>query len=156
MSPSEDERVLSSPDRSDRSVEPRLKKGSKARGPRRSITNVPRTLTYDGRSNWTPFKQKFMRYADASELTQDECLNSLCWCLTGKAADFRAIITEHHPDMNFRHLMRKLEESNSLRQLCFNQGTETLLRDTQGTSGCCALHASVPALSAWKTIFIAY
>lgn len=81
------------------------------------IRGLPKTLQYDGKGNWLAFKHKFLRYAKACEWTSDECLDGLCWCLTGKAADFHAIIMERKEKISYRKLLEKLEHRFGAREL---------------------------------------
>ena len=106
-------------------VQPR--KSSRRRTPR----GLPKNLSYDGKSNWAAFKQKFERYAEAYEWTEEECLNCLCWSLVGKAADFYATITERMEQLSFRSLVRKLEKRFGAKELAetsqaqFQQATQS-------------------------------
>lgn len=81
------------------------------------IRGLPKTLQYDGKGNWLAFKHKFLRYAKACDWTTDECLDGLCWCLTGKAADFHAIIMERKEKISYRKLLDKLEHRFGAREL---------------------------------------
>ena len=71
-------------------------KRSKKRGRTALLRLLPKNLSYDGKTNWLAFKQKFTRYATACEWTSEECLNCLCWYLTDKAADFYTILMERN------------------------------------------------------------
>ena len=51
---------------------------SKKRGRTALLRLLPKNLSYDGKTNWLAFKQKFTRYAAACEWTSEECLNCLC------------------------------------------------------------------------------
>ena len=66
-------------------------------------------MQYDGKTNRLTFKQKFQRYAKACDWTADECLDGLCWCLTGKAADYQCIVMEGYASIPYRKLLEKLE-----------------------------------------------
>ena len=79
--------------------------------------SLPETLQYDGKGNWFTFKQKFLRYANACDWTSEECNDGLCWCLTGKAADYHAIQLERYGDLPFRKLLDKLESRLGRREL---------------------------------------
>ncbi|MCU7901935.1 MAG: zinc finger domain-containing protein [Candidatus Thiodiazotropha sp. (ex Lucinoma aequizonata)] len=74
-------------------------------------------MTYDGKSNWTAFKRKFERYAVASNWTEDECKDAICWSLTGKAADFYALVTERDATVSYFLLMDKMERRFGVREL---------------------------------------
>ena len=83
-------------------------------------TNVFRSLLknlhYDGTGTWLTFKRKFDRYAVASEWTEEECLNALSWSLSGNAADFHAIITEHD-DLTYRQVIQRLDQRFGVTEL---------------------------------------
>ena len=79
--------------------------------------SLPKSLTYDGKTNWIAFKRKFIRYAAASKWTEEECLDALCWCLTGKASDFYALISERNEDMAYFELLGRLEKRFGTREL---------------------------------------
>ncbi len=61
--------------------------------------SLPKTLTFNGTGNWLTFKQRFTRYANACKWSSEECLESVDWCLAGKAADFQTILLEREPKM---------------------------------------------------------
>ena len=73
------------------------------------IRQIPTGLQYDGVGNWLAFKRKFVKFAELSKWTEDQCLYYLCWCLIGKAAAFYAVITERDDSMSYKELMRRLE-----------------------------------------------
>ena len=105
-------------------------KRSKKRGRTALLRLLPKNLSYDGKTNWLAFKQKFTRYATACEWTSEECLNCLCWCLTDKAADFYAILMERNEHLTYRRLMRRLEKRFGIKELAetaqarFQQATQ--------------------------------
>ena len=69
-------------------------KRSQKRGRTALLRLLPKNLTYDGKTNWLAFTQKFTRHATACEWTSEECLNCLCRCLTDKTADVYAMLME--------------------------------------------------------------
>ncbi|MES9883032.1 MAG: hypothetical protein ABW185_19370 [Sedimenticola sp.] len=80
------------------------------RGPQ-FLNSLPKSLQYDGKSNWFAFKQKFTRYSQSCSWTADQwCLDSVCWCLVGKASDFCASLLERNPTIAYRQLLHMLEE----------------------------------------------
>lgn len=91
--------------------------------------SLPKSLTYDGKSNWLAFKRKFVRYASASYWSEEECLDALCWCLTGKASDYYALLTERDDDISYFQLLKSLEKRYGTREL-----PETLLARFQQAS----------------------
>ena len=105
-------------------------KRSKKRSRTALLRLLPKNLSYDGKTNWLAFKQKFTRYATACEWTSEECLNCLCWCLTDKAADFYAILMERNEHLTYRRLMCRLEKRFGIKELAetaqarFRQATQ--------------------------------
>ena len=78
---------------------------------------LPKGLTFDGKSNWFAFKHKFSLYASQLGWTPEDCFNCLCWSLTGKAADFYAILLEQKHTLNYRQLLNKLESRFGAKEL---------------------------------------
>ena len=70
---------------------------------------LPKNLVFDGKSNWFAFKHKFTMSATQLGWTSDDCLSCLCWSLTGKAADFYAILLEQNLKLTYKQLLSKLE-----------------------------------------------
>ncbi|KAH3705312.1 hypothetical protein DPMN_080380 [Dreissena polymorpha] len=66
------------------------------------LTKLPKSLLFDGCSNWLMFKRKFERYARVQDWSDEECGDCLCWCLTGKAVDFYALLTEGRETLPYR------------------------------------------------------
>ncbi|MEW8548560.1 MAG: hypothetical protein AB2693_34090 [Candidatus Thiodiazotropha sp.] len=79
--------------------------------------NIPKSLLYDGTSNWQAFKAKFARYAEAQGWTAKTCKDYLCWCLEGKASEFYTLLIERDPNMEYFDLMRKLEKRFGFKDL---------------------------------------
>ena len=77
---------------------------------------LPKGLVFDGKSNWFAFKHKFELYATKLGWTSDECFNCL-WSLTGKAADFYAILLEQKHKLTYRQLLSKLENRFGAKEL---------------------------------------
>lgn len=70
----------------------------------------PKTLRYDGSSNWGAFFVKFTKYADVSHSTTAERQDQLCWCLDGKASEFYTNIISRNQDIDYFDLVRKMEK----------------------------------------------
>ena len=70
---------------------------------------LPKSLVFDGKSNWFAFKHKFTMYATQLGWTFDDCLSCLAWSLIGRAADFYAILLEQNLKLTNRQLLSKLE-----------------------------------------------
>jgi len=84
---------------------------------KKKLLNLPRNLTYDEISSWSPFKLNFQKYAEAYDWSEGDCLNSLCWALTGKATDFFALLVEQNVQYTFRSLMQRLEKRVGTKEL---------------------------------------
>jgi hypothetical protein len=57
------------------------------------------------------------RYAEASEWTEGECRDQLCWCLDGKTSEYYALLVERNQEMVYMDLIRKLEKQFGFREL---------------------------------------
>ena len=66
---------------------------------------LPKNLVFDGKSNWTLFKQKFESYAAAAGWTDDKKTDMLNWGLKGKAADFYVLLCNMNEDLSYKHLI---------------------------------------------------
>ncbi len=77
---------------------------------RRGPPILPKNLSYDGRGNFSAFRQKFEMYARAYNWNPNNCKNCLCWSLTGKASDFYLTITERDATMTYDHIILRLEK----------------------------------------------
>ena len=71
---------------------------------------LPKTLVYDGKSNWRAFYTKFSKYAESQHWSAKECKDNLCWCMTGKANDFFANIVESYDNLEFFDIVKKFEK----------------------------------------------
>jgi len=84
---------------------------------KKKILKLPHNLTYDGISNWSPFKLKFQMYAEAYDWSEGDCLNCLCWALTGKDVDVYALLVEQNVHYTFRSLMLMLKKRFGIMEL---------------------------------------
>ena len=75
-----------------------------------ALRNLPKTLVFNGKSNWLAFKLKFSRYAEVSHWTQDECSDCLLHCLTDQALTYGAMLLRRDSTLPYRKMMRKLEK----------------------------------------------
>ena len=66
---------------------------------------LPKNLVFDGKTNWTLFKQKFESYAAAAGRTDDKKTDMLIWGLQGKAADFYVLLCNMNEDLSYKHLI---------------------------------------------------
>ena len=73
------------------------------------IKSLPKTLTYDGTSKWEAFRLKFTHFVTAANLSEEDSLFCLCWCLTGKAAEYHALLSEREERLSYSSLFSKLE-----------------------------------------------
>jgi len=76
------------------------------------LLKLPYNLTYDGISNWSPFKPKFQNYAEAYNWSEEDYLNCLCW-----AVDLYAVLIEQNELRTFRSLMLGLEKRFGIKEL---------------------------------------
>ncbi|XP_052239462.1 uncharacterized protein LOC127850461 isoform X4 [Dreissena polymorpha] len=81
------------------------------------LTKLPKSLLFDGCSNWLLFKRKFERYARMQDWSDEECDDCLGWCLTGKAVDFYALLTEGRETLPYAELMQRLQERFGAKEL---------------------------------------
>ena len=66
---------------------------------------MPKNLEFDGKTNWTLFKQKFESYASAAGWNDEKKTDMLIWGLKGKAADFYVLLNSMNEDLTYKHLM---------------------------------------------------
>ncbi|XP_013412724.1 uncharacterized protein LOC106175329 [Lingula anatina] len=78
----------------------------RARDPLRSL---PKSLNYDGSSNWESFELKFTRFVQSHDWTEEERLDGLIWCLNGKALDFFRLIHTQGV-VSYLALLRRMKE----------------------------------------------
>ena len=71
---------------------------------------LPKNLVFDGKSNWTLFKQKFESYATAAGWTDDKKTDMLIWRLKGKAADFYVLLRNMNEDLSYKHLISEFRK----------------------------------------------
>ncbi|KAH3866980.1 hypothetical protein DPMN_030104 [Dreissena polymorpha] len=69
------------------------------------LTKLPKSLLFDGCSDWLLFKRKCERYTRLQDWSDAECADCLSWCLTGKAVDFYALLTERIETLPYAELM---------------------------------------------------
>ena len=70
---------------------------------------LPKSLTFCGKSNWLAMQLRL----NGRKMS----LDALCWCLTDKASDFYALITERRDDMTYFKLLHKLEKRFGQKEL---------------------------------------
>ena len=66
---------------------------------------MPKNLEFDGKTNWTLFKQKFESYASAAGWNDEKKMDMLIWGLKGKAADFYVLLYNMNEDLTYKHQM---------------------------------------------------
>jgi hypothetical protein len=74
-----------------------------------TLKSLPRHMTFDGVGSWKAFILKFNRFAEASNWSEGEKLNGLCWCLTGKAMEYFVILNDTEEVDSYRSLCLMLE-----------------------------------------------
>ncbi|MEW8545915.1 MAG: hypothetical protein AB2693_20530 [Candidatus Thiodiazotropha sp.] len=77
----------------------------------------PKTLRFDGKSNWLSFKKKFNSYRKVMEWSEEESKDYLMWSLEGKALDFFTITETKLEKYSFRSIMKKLETRFGVKEL---------------------------------------
>lgn len=88
----------------------RYSSSQKTTDAQKKMVNIPKAITYDGRSSWQAFYTKFSKYAEVQHWSAKECKDYLCWCLDGKASEFYALLIERNRELEFFDLVRKLEK----------------------------------------------
>ena len=66
---------------------------------------LPKNLVFDGKTNWTLFKQKFESYASAAGWNDEKKTDMLIWGLEGKAAVFYVLLSNMNEDLTYKRLM---------------------------------------------------
>ncbi|KAH3825356.1 hypothetical protein DPMN_127231 [Dreissena polymorpha] len=74
------------------------------------LTKLPKSLLFDGCRNGLLFKRKFERHARMQDWSDEECGVCMGWCLTDKAVDFYALLTEARETLPYAELMQRLQE----------------------------------------------
>lgn len=111
QSPATQRRTLPSPQLSPTFARRNLQVYTPSRRENTKPVFLPKTLRYDGSSNWGAFFVKFTKYADASHWTTAERQDQLCWCLDGKASEFYTNIISRNQDIEYFDLVRKMEKT---------------------------------------------
>lgn len=78
---------------------------------------IPKTLVFDGKTKWSSFKTKFLKYAQAHEWSEATRRENLCWFFEGIAADYYAMVLQTSPAISYSELMRKLEKRFGFKDL---------------------------------------
>lgn len=81
------------------------------------VASLPKTLKYDGKSNWQAFFAKFSRFAEVSGWSAHKCRDQLCWCLEEKASEYYALIVERNRNVEYGDLVRKLKKRFGFKEL---------------------------------------
>ncbi|KAH3776585.1 hypothetical protein DPMN_178016 [Dreissena polymorpha] len=84
---------------------------------REVLTKLPKSLLFDGCSYWLLFMRKFERNARMQDWSDEECGDCLGWCLTGKAVDFYALLTEGRETLPYAELMQRVQGRFGTREL---------------------------------------
>ena len=63
----------------------------------RKYVNPPKTLTYAGDADWASFKLRYEKFCRDQKYMDLASLDYLCWVLTGKAAEYHALVIRRYP-----------------------------------------------------------
>jgi hypothetical protein len=87
-----------------------LRRERETQGPR--PMTIPKGLSFDGSSElpWNHFILKFNSYCRSQGYRNEEKLDALMWCLTGKASTFYMALLERYPHLNFYQVETELKE----------------------------------------------
>ena len=83
----------------------------------RKYVNPPKTLTYAGDADWASFKLRYEKFCRDQKYMDLASLDYLCWVLTGKAAEYHALVIRRYPGITYREMMDQLEKRFGFRQL---------------------------------------
>ena len=83
----------------------------------RKYVNPPKTLTYAGDADWASFKLRYEKFCRDQKYMDLASVDYLCWVLTGKAAEYHALVIRRYPGITYREMMDQLEKRFGFRQL---------------------------------------
>ena len=72
-----------------------------------------RTIAVD----WASFKLRYEKFCRDQKYMDLASLDYLCWVLTGKAAEYHALVIRRYPGITYREIMDQLEKCFGFRQL---------------------------------------
>ena len=72
--------------------------------------NLPKTLHYDGSTNWDACFVKFTRYADTLQCRATERRDQLFWCLEDKVGEYYTAIIIRDLNIDYFELMARIEK----------------------------------------------
>lgn len=75
-----------------------------------ALRDIPKSMIFDGKSNWQPFEMKFTHYARSYQWTLEDCKVCLLHCLAGKALDYCTRLFRTNPQLPYTTLLSKLRE----------------------------------------------
>ena len=78
---------------------------------------LPKSLRFDGKSNWLSFKRKFKSYRHVLKWSKTESKDYLLCSLEGKALDFVTVTATNFENYSFRKIMKKLESRFGVQEL---------------------------------------
>lgn len=78
---------------------------------------LPKSLRFDGKSNWMSFKRKFKSYRQVLNWSETESKDYLLWSLEGKALDFVTVSATKIEEYSFRKIVKKLESRFGVQEL---------------------------------------
>lgn len=79
--------------------------------------SVPKGISYDGRSDWQAFINKFSSYADRESWNSKTRRDVLSWVLEGKASTFYARIVQRNPQLDYFEVVDKLAKRFDIKDL---------------------------------------
>jgi hypothetical protein len=79
--------------------------------------NVPKGISFDGKSDWQAFIIKFATYADREEWNSRTRRDVLSWVLEGQASKFYANLIRRSPDLDYFEVVNKLAKRFDIRDL---------------------------------------
>jgi hypothetical protein len=81
------------------------------------LSQLPKSLTFNGKGSWKAFQSKFKKYASINEWTEDEKLDYLCMSLTDSASEYYALVMDRDPELDYDQLIEKMERRFGYQEL---------------------------------------
>ena len=78
--------------------------------PRCKHFSMPKSLTYNGTTDWSEFERKYMEFIVDAQLSDTECLDALRWSLTGETTDYFDFIMKETDDIHFINALQMMEK----------------------------------------------
>ena len=84
---------------------------------RTKSVNIPKSITYDGKSDWRAFITKFATYADREGWNSTIRRDVLSWILEGKASEFYSRLVERDPYIDYFEVVNRLAKRFDIKDL---------------------------------------